>query len=363
MRLRLVVVAAFVAMAVVPAFFAYSTGVLPGPTQASAESSGATTSAAHPVGSLAWPKDALGLTATDTAVLWEQRDPSAAVAGLWSYDVRTQATDRVLGRAATGKSGGFPSASGDVIAWAAWAGRRGAGPPRSRPTTSLSTRRWTVARGGPRPLGRRRQRHLGRGRRGRRQRRHPRQQLADRRGVLDHRRRQRPRRRRVGQLGRLDRGARQDGRRVGRLLPRRRPGTSSPPRAPRSRSTATGSSGPRPWAATRRAIVSWDRHSRHSTVLCRVAGTVSSLVLSRRYAAWVTTRDKTGPQVWAYDFDAGKAYHGQRREQPPGQPRDRRRQRVLGRRPQRALGAVRQVPAAVTPAPARPPAGAAALLV
>ena len=43
-------------------------------------------------------------------------------------------------------------------------------------------------------------------------------------------------------------------------------------------------------------------------MLCRVVGTVSSLALSRRHAAWVTTRDTTGPQVWAYDFDAGKAF-------------------------------------------------------
>ena len=64
------------------------------------------------------------------------------------------------------------------------------------------------------------------------------------------------------------------------------------------------------WAAPgdgRSAVVSWDRRSRRTKVLCRVAGSVSSLVLSRRYAAWVTTSDAAGPQVWSYDFDTGKA--------------------------------------------------------
>ena len=56
------------------------------------------------------------------------------------------------------------------------------------------------------------------------------------------------------------------------------------------------------------AVVAWDRQSRRSRVLCRVAGAVSSLAVSRRYAVWVTTSKATGVQVWAYDFGAGKAY-------------------------------------------------------
>jgi hypothetical protein len=55
------------------------------------------------------------------------------------------------------------------------------------------------------------------------------------------------------------------------------------------------------------SIVSWDRRSSRSTVLCKVVGSVSSVSLSRRYVAWVTTRDATGPQVWAYAFGTGKA--------------------------------------------------------
>ena len=64
------------------------------------------------------------------------------------------------------------------------------------------------------------------------------------------------------------------------------------------------------WAAgggSEAAVVSWDRSSRRTKVLCRVDGSVSSLVLSHRHAAWVTTSDAAGPQVWAYDFDTGKA--------------------------------------------------------
>lgn len=307
MRLRLVVVAAFVAMAVVPAFFAYSTGVLPGPAQASAESSSATTGAAHPVASLPWPKEALGLAATGTAVLWEQRDPSPAVAGLWSYDARTQATERVLGRSATGKAAGFPSASGSLIAWAAWAGRRGDGPPRIQAYDALSTRRWIVARAG-RDL-------VVAGEsviwieddaagsddaiRGSNSLTDEEYSITADGSVRDiaawgswaawiagH-----------GKTGAVWAGSYRNG--AGNRLA--------------AAGTAVAIDRDRIlWSAPRgrhsTAVVSWDRHSSRSTVLCRVVGSVSSLSLSRRYAAWVTTRDKTGPQVWAYDFDAGKAF-------------------------------------------------------
>ena len=130
MRLRLVVVAAFLAMAVVPAYFAYTTGILPGPTQASAESSMAARSAAHPIGRLAWPGQPLGLTATDTTVLWEQRDPEPRQSpASGPTTCARSAPAGCSGGPATGKSAGFPSASGDVVAWSAWAGRRVAGPP------------------------------------------------------------------------------------------------------------------------------------------------------------------------------------------------------------------------------------------
>jgi hypothetical protein len=302
-----VVVTAFVAMAVVPAFFAYSTGVLPGPTQASAESSRAPAGVAHPVASLPWPKEALGLATTGTAVLWEQRNPSPAVAGLWSYDVRTQATERVLGRTATGKAAGFPGASGDLIAWAAWAGRRGDGPPRIEAFDSSTTRRWTVAQTGRDPV------------------------VAgesvlwiedDAAGSDDAIR---------GSNSLTDEeysttadGSVRDiaawGSWAAWIAGPGKTGAvwaGSYHSGAANRLAAAGSavaidrdrvlwSAPRGRHST--VVVSWDRHSSRSTVLCRVVGSVSSLSLSRRYAAWVTARDKTGPQVWAYDFDAGRAF-------------------------------------------------------
>lgn len=307
MRLRLVVVTAFVAMAVVPAYCAYSTGFLPGPTQASAGSSTAITGAAHPVAPLPWPKEALGLAAMDTLVLWEQRDPSPAVAGLWSYDVRTQATERVLGRATIGKAAGFPSASGGLIAWAAWAGRRGDGPPRMEAYDSLSTRRWTVAPEGRDPV------------------------VAgesvlwiedDAAGTDDVVRGS-------NSLTDEEYSVTADGSvrdiaawgswaawiagpgKTGAVWAGSYRGGAGDKLA--AAGTAVAIDRDRVlWSAPRgrhsTALVAWDRHSSHSAVLCRVVGSVSSLSLSRRYAVWVTTRDKTGPQVWAYDFDAGRAF-------------------------------------------------------
>ena len=110
------------------------------------------------------------------------------------------------------------------------------------------------------------------------------------------------------------------------------------------------------WAATAgrhsTRIVGWDRHSSRATVLCKVVGSASSLVLSRGYAAWVTTRNATGSQVWVYDFARGRAYPG-REGRSPGQPGHRRRQRVLGGRPRRPVGAVPAGASPVTrPAPA-----------
>ncbi len=307
MAKRFVVVAAFIAAAAVPGFLAYSTGLLPGPTRASADSSAAITGVAHSVRSLAWPEEALGLTATNSAVLWEQRDPSAAVAGLWSFDVRTRRPERVLRRTATGRSAGFPSASGEVIAWAAWAGRRGAGPPQIRAYDTASTRRWTAAPAGRDPLAAGDcvlwvEPDAGDGN----------DAIRGSNALTDE-----------------DYSVIADGRIrdvaawgswavwvTGR-------GTSgavwagSYRRGPRHKLAAAGTAVAIDrhrilWAAPvgRRssAVVSWDRHSSRSTVLCRVAGAVSSLSVSRRYAVWVTTRKATGPQVWAYDFGAGKAF-------------------------------------------------------
>jgi len=304
-RLRLVVVAAFLALTAVPAYFAYTTGVLPGPAQASAESSTAAQGVAHRIGRLAWPAEPLGLTATDTTVLWEQRDPSPSVAGLWSYDVRTQRTVRVLGRSATGKSAGFPSASGDVIAWSAWARRRGAGQPQIQAYDVASTRRWTVAPAGSDPTvagesviwvepGGADGSDLIRGC----------NSLTDEKYSITADGRVRAIAARgtwaVWIAGRGKAGAVWAG---------------SYANADRHKLAAAGTAVAIDrdrilWAAPvgrhSTAVVSWDRRSSRSKVLCRVVGTVSSLALSRRYAAWVTTREATGSQVCVYDFGGGK---------------------------------------------------------
>ncbi len=304
---RFVVVAAFLAAAAVPGFLAYSTGLLPGPTQASADSSAAIASVAHPVRPLAWPEEALGLAATDTAVLWEQRDPSAAVAGLWSFDVRTRRTERVLERSATGKSAGFPSASGDVIAWAAWAGRRGAGPPQIEAYDSASTRRWTAAPAGRDPSTAGDcviwvEPDAGGGN----------DAIRGSNALTDEEYS-------ITVDGRI-RDVAAWGSWAVWIAGRGTSGAvwagsyrNGPQRKLAAAGTAVAIDRHRIlWAAPvgrhSSAVVSWDRHSSRSTVLCRVAGAVSSLSVSRRYAVWVTTRKATGPQVWAYDFGAGKAY-------------------------------------------------------
>ncbi len=304
MRLRLVVVGAFLAMAVVPAVFAYTTGVLPGPTQASAESATGSVGAAHPVATLAWPKDPLGLTATDAAVLWEQRDRNENVAGLWSYNVRTQATDRVLDRSQIGNAAGFPSACESLIAWATWAGRRGAGAPRIEAYDAVIAHRWIVAAEGRDPTvagvsviwvdddavgGNDAIRGSN--------------SLTDEEYsiIADGRVRD------VAACGSwaawlAGRGA------------KRAVWAGSYHGGARHKLAAAGTAiaidGDRVvWAAGggKAAVVSWDRGSRRTKVLCRVAGSVSSLVLSHRYAAWITTSDAAGPQVWSYDFATGEA--------------------------------------------------------
>lgn len=305
--LRLVVVAVFIAAIAVPAVLAYDTGVLPGPAQASAGSSSvSTTNDTHRVAALVWPTDALGLTATDTAVLWEQRDPSAAVAGLWSYDVRTQSTERMLDRSVMGKSAGFPSASGDVITWAAWTGRRGVGTPHIEAYDTTSTRRWTVARAGREPSAAGEsvlwvEGHAAGG-----------DSIRGSNSLTDEEYS-------IAAAGKVHDIAAW-GSWVAWIAGPGKTGAvwaGSCHNAKRFKLAAAGSIVAIDrdrvlWATAAgghaTALVSWDRHSRRSTVLCRVAGSVSSLALSSRQAVWVTTRDATGPQIWAYDFGADRAY-------------------------------------------------------
>ena len=226
--------------------------------------------------------------------------------GLWSYDVRTQRTARVLGRSATGKSAGFPRASGDVIAWSAWAGRRGAGQPQIQAYDADSTRRWTVAQAGSDPA------------------------VAGESVIWVE-----PGGGGDSDLIRGSNSLTDDEYSItadGRVRAIAAWGTSavwiaghgksgavwagSYATASRYKLAATGTEVAIDrdrilWATHvgrhSTAVVSWDRHSSRSKVLCRVVGTVSSLDLSRRYAAWVTTRKGTSSQVWVYDFGAGRA--------------------------------------------------------
>jgi len=305
-RLRLMVVAAFTAMALVPAVFAYTTGLFPGPTQASAESAVAPVSGVRAVTTLAWPKEALGLNATDTTVLWEQRDPSAAVAGLWTHDARSGATEKLLGRSNLGKAAGFPSATSDLVVWSAWTGRRGDGPPAIQAYDTASLRRWTVAQTGRDPIaagdsviwiapG-----PAGGG-----------DVIQGSNAVTD------------DEYSITADGHIRDiaawGSWVAWISGRGTTGAvwaGSYHDATRHRLAAAGTAVAIDqdrivWAAAvgrhSSSIVAWDRRSSRSTVLCKVVGSVSSVSLSRRYVAWVTTRDATGPQVWAYAFGTGKA--------------------------------------------------------
>jgi hypothetical protein len=306
MGLRFVVVAAFVAMAIVPAYIAYDTGLLPGPSQASADV--APGSPVSRVTALYWPDDPFGLAATKTTVLWEQRDRSAELAGLWSHDVRTGRTERVLGRSGTGKAAGFPDAAGDLIVWAAWTGRRGAGPPRIEAYDTASTRRWTAAQQGRDPTaagesviwvetdGAGAGRDVIRGS----------NSLTDEEYAIKTGGR-------VhdlaawgswatwvsgsGQKAEVWAGPYHDKTRY-RLAGAGTAVAIDRDRVLWARAVGRHSS----------QIVSWDRRSSRATVLCKVAGAASSLTLSHKYAAWVTTSEAAGARVWVYDFTQGRAF-------------------------------------------------------
>jgi hypothetical protein len=306
-RLRLLVVAAFLGMAAVPVLIAFNTGFLPGPTQASAESTGPATTSSAAVTTLDWPDEPLGLTSTDTAVIWEQRHRSAEVAGLWHLDVRTGQKLRLLGRKSIGKSSGFPIASGQLVAWSSWAGRRGVGPPAIQALDTGSTRRWEVAPTGRDPA------------------------VADDvvlwvdpggsgtddviRGIdaiTDEEYRLTPGGR-VRPLAGWGRWAAWISGHGGT----REVWAGSFRGSTRYRLAAQGTAVAMDrdrvvWAAAAgrhsAVIVSWDRRANRSTVVCRVRGTATSLSLSDGHAVWVTTRKTTGPRVWACDLELGKAY-------------------------------------------------------
>jgi hypothetical protein len=307
-RVRLLVVAAFLGMAAVPVLLAWNSGFLPGPQQASAESTGPSTTSSVAVTPLAWPDEPLGLAASETQVVWEQRDRSAEIAGIWYYDTRTGETQRMLGRTATGKSSGFPAASGDLVVWASWAGKRGAGPPAIQALDMGSTRRWQVAAAGREPAA---AGELvlwvepdgdGRG------------------GDVIHG---------VNALTDAEYAVIPGGRVydlaasgswaawISGSGSTREVWAGSFQGSMRYRLASRGAAVAMDrdrivWAAAvgrhATSLVSWDRRAKRSTVLCHLPGAGTSLSLGRRTAVWVMTRKSTGPKVWAYDFELGKAY-------------------------------------------------------
>lgn len=305
MRMRILVVVAFLTMAAVPAYLAYDAGIFPGPTHASADV--VPREAVSRVTPLAWPEDALGLAATETTVLWEQRDPSSAVAGLWSYDTRTGRVDHVLGRSATGKAAGFPAAAGELVVWAAWAGRRGNGPARIEAYDTDTTRRWTAARTGREPAaagesvmwvepdGDGPGRDVIRGL----------DSLTDEEYAVEAGGRVRD----LAAWGSWVAWISGRGKEAEVWAGSYRSGATRHRLA--DAGTAVAIDRDRVIWATRAGrhstrIVSWDRGSRRTAVLCEVVGAVSSLTLDRRYAAWVTS-EAPGTQIWVYDFDRGRA--------------------------------------------------------
>jgi hypothetical protein len=294
-------------MAAVPLWLAWDTGVLPGPSQASAESTGVLMTSSAAVTSLAWPEEPLGLAANDTRIYWEQRDPSPAVAGIWYYDVAAGQVERLLGRQATGKASGYLAAAGDLVVWTAWADRRGAGTPSVQAYDGLSSRHWQVAEAGHAPAaadgitvwaepgGASPGDDAIRGV----------DSLTDEEYAIS--------------AGGSVRSLVAFGRQLAWITDDKTnevwAGSFKDSARYRlaGRGTAVAIDHDRVLWATAvgrhsSAIVCWDRSARRATVLYRLRGTTSQLSLSKRYAAWVTTRKATGPQVWAYDFGSEKAY-------------------------------------------------------
>jgi hypothetical protein len=307
-RLRLVVVAVFVLAAALTGFIAYTSGVLPAPTAASADAVTEATGPESLVTTLAWPKEALGLGATNDLVVWEQRDRSKAVAGLWAYDVTLQQQYRLLGPVSVGAGAGHPGASGDTVVWAAWAGRRGAGVPRIEAYNEMTMRRWTVAEHGRDPLvtlntilwidrggGATAADDALRGA----------NSVTDEELSI-------PVDGRVRDVsisgkwlawvsGRGDKGAVWAGSLdspSGDKLAK----AGAAVAADRERVVWAGAPGRRSTA-----ILSWSRGDDRAKVLCRVPGAATSLVLGRRAAVWVTTDPAGDGDIWAYDFTHERA--------------------------------------------------------
>jgi hypothetical protein len=228
------------------------------------------------------------------------------VAGIWYYDVPGGDTGQLLGRGTAGKSGGFPAAGDHLLAWESWTGKRGAGAASILAFDFDLSHRWRAAEAGRAPRvagdavfwvesGEIRGKDVIRGVNA----------LTDEEYELET----------GGRVGGFavwgpwavwisgSGSAREVWAGSFRSAARYRlAGKGMAVAMDRDRVLLASSVG-----RHSTAIVSWDRRSSRSTVLFRLPGTASALSVSRHNAVWVMDRKATGPQVWSYDFELGKA--------------------------------------------------------
>jgi hypothetical protein len=150
LSVRLAVLAAFALSFVAAGLIVYSTGVLT--PAARSEQSATAAGPGVPVTPLAWPGRALGLGATSSGVVWEQRSPVRTVSGLWLYDTtRGGDVTRLLARADMGRSDGTVVAAGSTVIWTGSARGAGRSDGRLYGLDLYTARRFTAARHGAAP--------------------------------------------------------------------------------------------------------------------------------------------------------------------------------------------------------------------
>ncbi len=295
MRVRLLVIALFVAASLVPVQLAYHAGLLH-ETDASAELTPVMMDKTWRA-SLGWSSRPLGLAASSGLVVWEQRGRRGA--GLWGYDVKRRLERRLLSRAALGQTLGAPRVSGPHVVWAA---RRHAKDPQiyefdldigfvttaashgSRPAAGGDTAAW-IWRG----------------------------QTADVIRVTD---------RLTGEEASIKSASRVDLLAVwdgwvawGAGKPGHLKLWTTQLARPDLRyllatdASALGMDATRiVWATERSdgqtAVVSWHRKQRRSQTVCVTPGPITSLALGKGLVAWTRQTD-TGTDIWACDVDSG----------------------------------------------------------
>lgn len=307
-RLRLVIVAVFASAAAVPGLLLYGSGLLSASTGPDDQAKIA--SAEFRVTSLSWPKTGpLALAATDRLVVWEQRNRSYPLRGIWAYDIRTQQSQQIVDGKSAGTTAGDPAAAGDTVVWAAWPQRRGRGRLTVQGYDENSLRRWRVSSRGHAPVvsgdlvvwiapheGLTRHDDALKGV----------NTVTDERFEIPVNGRARS----VAVWGSWVAWVSGSGDKAGVWAGSTRQDTTYQLAA---RGTSVAADQDRiVWAAKvgqhSSAIISWNRRSSHSAVLWRFRGEASSIALGGRAVAWVETGGDGKGHVWAYDFNRGRAY-------------------------------------------------------